>query len=109
MSAHADVWAVVPIKATADAKQRLGHAVAPALRPRLALAMAEDVLGAIKKALGDEECACLDRVLQRTPAIVELARKCEDCGWDVSAARQTLEEQLSIATKAKATFFPDRS
>ncbi|MBV8826309.1 MAG: 2-phospho-L-lactate guanylyltransferase, partial [Hyphomicrobiales bacterium] len=42
-----DVWAVVPIKATADAKQRLGFAVAPALRPRLALAMAEDVLAAL--------------------------------------------------------------
>jgi len=47
VSARADVWAVVPIKATADAKQRLGNAVAPALRPRLALAMAEDVLAAL--------------------------------------------------------------
>jgi 2-phospho-L-lactate guanylyltransferase len=47
VSARGDVWAVVPIKATADAKQRLGNAVAPALRPRLALAMAEDVLAAL--------------------------------------------------------------
>jgi len=47
VSARADVWAVVPIKATSDAKQRLGNAVAPALRPRLALAMAEDVLAAL--------------------------------------------------------------
>jgi 2-phospho-L-lactate guanylyltransferase len=47
VSVGADVWAVIPIKATADAKQRLGNAVAPALRPRLALAMAEDVLAAL--------------------------------------------------------------
>jgi 2-phospho-L-lactate/phosphoenolpyruvate guanylyltransferase len=47
VSARADVWAVVPIKATVDAKQRLGAAVTPALRPRLALAMAEDVLAAL--------------------------------------------------------------
>ncbi|MBV8824841.1 MAG: 2-phospho-L-lactate guanylyltransferase [Hyphomicrobiales bacterium] len=47
MSERADVWAVVPIKATADAKQRLGNAVAPMLRPRIALAMAEDVLAAL--------------------------------------------------------------
>lgn len=47
MSAGRDVWAVVPIKATADAKQRLGNAVAPAVRPKLALAMAEDVLAAL--------------------------------------------------------------
>ena len=50
MSARADVWAVVPIKGTADAKQRLGNAVASALRPRLALAMAEDVLAALAAA-----------------------------------------------------------
>ena len=40
----ADVWAVVPIKETAHAKQRLGDAVPAGLKPRLALAMAEDVL-----------------------------------------------------------------
>ena len=47
MNARAYVWAVVPIKATVDAKQRLGNAVAPSMRPRLALAMAEDVLAAL--------------------------------------------------------------
>jgi 2-phospho-L-lactate/phosphoenolpyruvate guanylyltransferase len=52
VNARADVWAVVPIKATADAKQRLGNAVAPALRPRLALAMAEDVLAALAASPG---------------------------------------------------------
>jgi 2-phospho-L-lactate guanylyltransferase len=47
VNARANVWAVVPIKATADAKQRLGNAVTSALRRRLALAMAEDVLAAL--------------------------------------------------------------
>jgi hypothetical protein len=71
--------------------------------------MAANVITEIKHALGDEECACLDRVLQRTPALIQLAQACEDCGWDVSAARGALEEQQAIATKAKAKFFPNRS
>jgi 2-phospho-L-lactate guanylyltransferase len=49
---HADVWAVVPVKDTTDAKQRLGDAVAPKLRRRLALAMIEDVLAALAAAPG---------------------------------------------------------
>ncbi len=47
MRAGADIWAVVPVKEVADAKQRLGPAVPPHLRPRLALAMVEDVLAAL--------------------------------------------------------------
>ena len=52
MSTRADVWAVVPVKDTADAKQRLGDAVAPKLRRGLALAMLEDVLAALAAASG---------------------------------------------------------
>jgi 2-phospho-L-lactate guanylyltransferase len=52
VSTHADVWAVVPVKDTTDAKQRLGDAVAPNLRRRLALAMAEDVLAALAASPG---------------------------------------------------------
>jgi 2-phospho-L-lactate/phosphoenolpyruvate guanylyltransferase len=47
VSARADIWAVVPVKDTADAKQRLGDAVPPNLRRLLALAMVEDVLAAL--------------------------------------------------------------
>ena len=42
-----DIWAVVPIKETAFAKQRLSDRVSPALRQELALAMFEDVLEAL--------------------------------------------------------------
>jgi 2-phospho-L-lactate guanylyltransferase len=52
VSATADIWAVVPVKGGADAKQRLGDAVAPELRRRLALAMAEDVLATLAAAPG---------------------------------------------------------
>jgi len=45
-----DIWAVVPIKETAQAKQRLKDAVRAELKPRLALAMAEDVLSALAAA-----------------------------------------------------------
>jgi len=47
MNTRADIWAVVPVKAVTGAKQRLGDAVPPQLRPRLALAMVEDVLAAL--------------------------------------------------------------
>ena len=52
MSRTADVWAVVPVKDTTAAKQRLGQAVPAGLRQRLALAMAEDVLAALTAATG---------------------------------------------------------
>ncbi|HLN10988.1 MAG TPA: 2-phospho-L-lactate guanylyltransferase [Xanthobacteraceae bacterium] len=52
MRGTADVWAVVPVKDTTQAKQRLGHAVPAALRQRLALAMMEDVLAAVAAAPG---------------------------------------------------------
>lgn len=42
-----DIWAVVPIKETAQAKRRLEDAVPVELKPRLAIAMAEDVLAAL--------------------------------------------------------------
>lgn len=45
-----DIWAVVPVKETAQAKQRLGNAVPLELKPRLALAMAEDVFAALAAA-----------------------------------------------------------
>lgn len=42
-----DIWAVVPVKDTARAKQRLAPALPPHLRQALALAMLEDVLAAL--------------------------------------------------------------
>ena len=61
-----------------------------------------------KHSLGDEECKCLDRVLERTPELLKLAKQCQDCGWDVSTALEALSEQHEIARKAKAAFFPNR-
>ncbi len=46
------IWAIVPIKETADAKQRLAAALPPALRRELAMAMAEDVLAALADTRG---------------------------------------------------------
>ncbi|HKS89742.1 MAG TPA: 2-phospho-L-lactate guanylyltransferase [Stellaceae bacterium] len=52
MSQTADIWAVVPVKDTAAAKQRLAAALSPELRQGLALAMLEDVLAALAEATG---------------------------------------------------------
>lgn len=58
--------------------------------------------------LSDDDCARINAVLERTPQLLQLALTCQECGWDVSAAQEALQEQLDIATKAKAAFFPDR-
>jgi 2-phospho-L-lactate guanylyltransferase len=52
MSNAEGIWAVVPVKDTALAKQRLAPAVPPALRQSLMLAMLEDVLAALAEASG---------------------------------------------------------
>lgn len=46
------IWAVVPVKDTAAAKQRLASAVPPSLRQELMLAMLEDVLAALAETHG---------------------------------------------------------
>jgi 2-phospho-L-lactate guanylyltransferase len=46
------IWAVVPVKDTALAKQRLAPAMPPPLRQALMLAMLEDVLAALAEAPG---------------------------------------------------------
>jgi 2-phospho-L-lactate/phosphoenolpyruvate guanylyltransferase len=46
------IWAVVPLKDTAEAKQRLAGALPAQLRARLALAMAHDVLTALAASPG---------------------------------------------------------
>jgi 2-phospho-L-lactate guanylyltransferase len=47
MSARPGIWAVVPVKETTGAKQRLAGVMTPALRRVLALTMLEDVLKAL--------------------------------------------------------------
>ena len=42
-----DIWAVIPVKETVVAKQRLAEALSPRLRQDLALAMFQDVLDAV--------------------------------------------------------------
>jgi 2-phospho-L-lactate guanylyltransferase len=46
------IWAVVPVKEITAAKQRLADVLAPDLRRQLALAMLEDVLGALAAVRG---------------------------------------------------------
>ena len=52
MSSAGEISAVVPVKDTAIAKQRLAPALPPHLRQALALAMLEDVLAALSEAPG---------------------------------------------------------
>src|ERR1051325_6286801 len=52
MNSATGIWAVVPVKDTSAAKQRLAPAVPAALRQALMLAMLEDVLAALAAASG---------------------------------------------------------
>ena len=56
MKGQPDIWAVIPVKETATAKERLAEAVPRQLRPGLALAMLEDVLAAVAKTLHKGSC-----------------------------------------------------
>ena len=49
---HRDIWAVVPVKETVLAKQRLADVLSPRMRQHLAVAMFEDVMQALAAAPG---------------------------------------------------------
>lgn len=60
------VWAVVPVKSFARSKTRLSPALCPALRERLALAMADHVLATLRKAhVADRLCLLSDEASSR--------------------------------------------
>ncbi|HEY7552247.1 MAG TPA: 2-phospho-L-lactate guanylyltransferase [Hyphomicrobiaceae bacterium] len=65
-------WVIVPIKALADAKQRLAAVLAPETRRRLMVAMLQDVLATL------HQVADLGPVLVVTPdaRVAELAQRC---------------------------------
>src|SRR5437868_13163163 len=76
MTTAKGIWAVVPVKDTSAAKQRLASAVPPALRQELMLAMLEDVLAALAEAPG-----LAGRLLVTTdPAAQRLASR-YDADW----------------------------
>lgn len=62
---------------------------------------------AMHNPLNDQHCECLDRVLQQTPAYIELAQACENCGWEFGQQfRERLQQQYQQAEAIKRTFFP---
>jgi 2-phospho-L-lactate/phosphoenolpyruvate guanylyltransferase len=76
LNGAADIWAVIPVKETAAAKERLADAVPRHLRPGLALAMLEDVLAAVAKTLhqGPRGLAGI-AVVTLDPAVQALAQR----------------------------------
>jgi 2-phospho-L-lactate/phosphoenolpyruvate guanylyltransferase len=71
LKGEADIWAVIPVKETTGAKERLAAAVPRYLRPGLALAMLEDVLAAVAGARGLAGIA----VVTIDPVVQTLARR----------------------------------
>lgn len=67
MSDPGEVWAIIPVKETAGAKQRLAPVLSAGLRQELALAMIEDVLEAVAgvSGLGGAILVTVDREVER--------------------------------------------
>lgn len=94
MSAARGIWAVVPVKDLARAKQRLAGRLAEGLRRELALAMLEDVLEALAAA------AALEGVLivTREPRALDLARR---RGLEVLRERRNRGHSAAVAAAAR--------
>jgi 2-phospho-L-lactate guanylyltransferase len=106
VSTRADVWAVVPVKDTTDAKQRLGDAVAPKLRRRLALAMLEDVLTTLAASPGlagfivvtEDEIAALIAQRYHARILTDSAREGQTGAVAAAARRLAREDKGAMLT-----------
>lgn len=58
--------------------------------------------------LKDEDCDCLDRVLESVRDTAELIARCKACGLDVAKAQEENERQKALAESLKRNFFPQR-
>lgn len=58
--------------------------------------------------LTDDHCKCLDKILESHMPAMDLAKACEECGWDMTDIINTLNSQKKMAEVAKAKFFPAR-
>jgi 2-phospho-L-lactate guanylyltransferase len=93
-----DIWAVVPIKETTAAKQRLAGVVPPHLRQGLALAMLEDVLQGLMRTRGLAGIA----VVTVDPAASALAYRCgaqvftDDARGGHTAAVRAAAQRLAV-------------
>lgn len=58
--------------------------------------------------LNDEQCQCIDHVLQSIAHTRELLRKCKDCGLDTEKAMEDLAIQENLAQGLKRNFAPMR-
>jgi hypothetical protein len=56
--------------------------------------------------LDSQHLQCCNKVLQETPAALELAQACIDCGFPAEDLKQQLEDQHKQAAAIKAKFFP---
>lgn len=56
--------------------------------------------------LGPEHLKILDKVLQACVETGEYCKQCEECNLDVSPEQKKNAEQMEIAKRIKAKFFP---
>jgi len=61
-----------------------------------------------ERILNDEQCQCIDQVLQSIQYTREILRKCKDCGLDTAKAEEDLNIQENLAQGIKRNFAPMR-
>ncbi len=118
MSRAEKIWAVVPVKDTSAAKQRLAPVLPPHLRQALALAMLEDVLAALAEIPGlagrllvttdpaarrlgaRYDCDCMEEGAAdgHTGAVIAAARRLAREGW---GGMLTLPGDIPLVTSAE--------
>jgi hypothetical protein len=59
--------------------------------------------------LTGDHLQALNKVLQAIPIGLELVKRCQACGLDVSEFQAQLEAQQRMAAALKAQFFPSES
>lgn len=58
--------------------------------------------------LTDDDCQCLDGILQSIAKTRELIAKCKDCDLNMDKAEVEIEAQERLARGLKRNFFPNR-
>lgn len=61
-----------------------------------------------KNPLNTKHCECIDRVIKQATEMRQLIEDCKSCGLQLPEAEERNNNLLSLATKLKAKFFPDR-
>lgn len=62
----------------------------------------------LRGVLSEEQCQCLDAVLESAARTAQLIAACKECGLNMATAEKRNREQQELAAALKARFEPTR-